>query len=234
MQGKYKNFVILLYFAVGSISANAQNDHWFSVNLTGGLSKTGSLIYSDEYRKSINSVTVEILKVSSSRNSNFNFGIAYHPNRSILINGSIGVASYGFQYTGDVVASTVNTLSVGGFRVQESYKTRLMEVNLSAAYQLNFNEDVSFTIKPGMSWYTNPSENFQQTLGFTIKSNNFSATFFSGIEIPMIRNILYASVGVNAKVPLDNFASTYHLDSQFHPYALGLQTSISYRFWSRN
>ena len=233
MQCNYKKLVILLCFAVGSINANAQYNHWFSVNLTAGLSKTGSLTYGDEYRKSVNSVTLKILKASTSRNSNFNFGVAYHPSKSILINGSIGVASYGFQYTADAIASPVNILSIGGFRVQESYKTRLMEVNLSAAYQLNFSEDVSFIIKPGISWYTNPKERFQQTLGITMNSNNFSATLFSGVEIPMISNLLYVSAGVSAKIPLSNFASFRSFDSQFHPYALGLQTSISYRFWSR-
>ena len=233
MNINFKKFVVLLFFIIGAINVNAQNDHRLSISLTAGMSKTGSLNYGDEYRKFDITPTIQILKTSLSRNNNYNFGIGYHINKSILINGSIGVASYGFQYTGDVIASPVNTISVGGFRAQESYETRLMEVNLSAAYQLNVSKDLSFIIQPGISWYTNQREDFRQILGINLKSNNYSATIFTGVKIPMISNILFVSAGVSAKVPLQNFASYYDFDNQFHPYSLGLQTTISYSFWAK-
>ncbi|MGK0314331.1 MAG: hypothetical protein ACI86M_000543 [Saprospiraceae bacterium] len=232
MKINFNNLLGLFIIFCATIS-NAQNDHRLSINLTAGMSKTGSLICGDKYREFDITPTIQILKTSLSINNNYNFGIGYQINKSLLINGSIGVASYGFQYTGDVIASPINSVSVGGFRTQESYQTRLIKVNLSAVYQLNVNKDLSSIIQPGMSWYTNPNDRFRQILGINMNSNNFSASLFSGLKIPMISNILFVSVGVSAKMPLQNLTSFYDFDNQFHPYSIGLQTTISYRFWSK-
>lgn len=233
MNINFKNLVSLLFIIIGANSSIAQHDHRLRISLTAGMSKTGSLIYGDEYRKFDISPTIKILKTSLSRNNNYNFGIGYQFSRSILINGSIGVASYGFQYRGDVTASPLNSASVGGFIAQQTYTTRLMEVNLSTSYHYELNQALSIIIQPGISWYTNPREDSRQVLGVLMKGNNFSATFFTGVEVPMISNIFFIRAGVSTKIALDNFSVFFDFDNKFHPYSIGLQTSISYRFWSK-
>ena len=194
------------------------------------MSKTGSIKYGTTYRAFDSSPTVNILEVGLSRNNNYNFGIGYNPTRSISINGSIGVASYGFRYTGDVVASPINTASIGGFTSKASYSSRVMEVGLSAKYLVKSNESISLFIQPGLAWNTNQAGVFTPILFIPFKSNNFSATLFAGVEIPMISNTFFISVGINSKIALNNFAAFYDYDNQFYPYAIGLQTTLSYRF----
>ena len=221
-------FLFITIFAFAD-SINAQYAHRFSVSIAAGMSKTGSLEYSDSYTEFRSSPTINILTTGLSRNSNYNFSLGYQPIKSFSINGSIGVASYGFQYTGDVIASPTNFISPGGFIAKESFTTRLMEVGLSVLYRIELNYDLAFVIQPGIVWYTNPKDRYPQLLGINMNSNNFSATFFTGIEIP-INNAFFASIGLNTKIALDNFNGSFGFDNKFHPFALGLQTSISYRF----
>ena len=226
---KFILFIILITFFCGQ-NLLAQNIRNFSFSLAAGMSKTGSLKYGTSYRAFENSSTVHLLKTNSSQNKNFNFGIGYHPSKFFSINGSIGVASFGFQYTGDVTASPSNFASLGGFTSKESYSSRVMEVGLSANYIIKHNESISLFIQPGIAWYTNQARVFSPILFIPLNSNNFSATVFAGVEIPMISNILFINVGINSKIALNNFAAFYDHDNQFYPYAIGLQTTISYRF----
>ena len=225
-----KRFTFLLIITIACAGCiNAQKTQRFSISISAGMSKTGNLEFSELYRKSNFSSTVQILTTASSRNNNFNFRIGYQPIKSISINGSIGVASYGFQYTGNVFASPDNTLSVGGFVAHENYSTRLMEVGFSTSYQIANKNDFSFIFRPGIVWYTNPREKSRQILGFYMKSNNFSATLFTGIEVP-IMNAFHVGIGLNAKIALQDFVRVFDFENKFRPYALGLETSLTYRF----
>ena len=221
----YKSSLYLLFIVLlGSADIYAQEYHRFSTSISAGISKTGSLSYSESYREFTSSPTVVISKSSLSRNNNFNFSIGYHPSRSISLNGSIGVASYGFLYSGDIIASPTNmaTVQLGDF------STRLMEVGFSASYRIHHSDDLTFLAQPGLVWYTNPKERFSQVLGINQNSNNFSFTLFTGIEVPLSSNSFFANIGINTKVALDNFAS--NIEYKFEPFAIGLQASIAYRF----
>jgi len=232
MKEKFWNPIFLVVLIIGCThSIDAQQWHRFSLSVTAGMSRTGSLEYSEEYREFDVTPTIDILTTTTSRNRNYNFTIGFQPAKSISINGSIGVASYGFQYSGLVIASPTNFASVGGFITTEKYSTRLMEVGLSTSYRKSINEDLSIIIRPGLMWYTNPKENFAQLLDMLMNSNNFSATFFAGLETPLVNNRFYISLGLNTKIALQNFANDKRFNNKFLPYALGLQTSISYRFW---
>ncbi|MEM9544607.1 MAG: hypothetical protein AAGA77_01470 [Bacteroidota bacterium] len=226
-------FIILLLVLIGCFGElKAQEAKRFNLSIAYGMSKTGSLTYSEQYLEIEGiSSTINILTTTQARNSNYNFSIGFQPSRSISINGSIGVASYGFQYTGDVVASPTNTLSVGGFVAREVYSTRLMEVGFAISYRYSFSEFLTFFVQPGLAWYTNPRDDFQQLFGINLKSNNYAASFGTGLETPLIDDVLFISLGFNAKIALNDFGSRGTEDiNSFRPFAFGLQTSITYRF----
>ncbi len=231
MKEKIQRFLFLVVIILGCTNfGTTQEFDRFSLSLAGGMSKTGSLEYSEQYRRSSNTSTIEILTTDLSRNNNFNFAIGFQPAKSFSINGSIGVASYGFFYSGNVIASPTNFASVGGFVTSRSYTVRLMEVGLSTSFRRTLNSDLSIVVQPGLVWYTNPKGRNQQLLWLHLNSNNFSATLFTGIETPLISNDFYIAIGLNTKLALQNFAGNYTFDNKFNPYAFGLQTSISYRF----
>ncbi len=229
---KIRNCLSLLILIITVYSAHAQNDYKFSISINAGMSKTGSLKYGTSYRAFEALPTVNISKIGFSQNNNFNFEIGYHPSKSFSLNGSIGVASYGFRYTGDVIASPTNSISVGGFKSKDTYSTRLMEVGVSAKYLIKSNDAISFFIQPGIAWYTNQKGLFSPILFIPLKSNSFSATLFAGVQVP-INNNFHVSAGISSKLALHNFAVFYDYDNQFYPYALGLQTTLSYRIGSR-
>jgi len=233
-KGLEKIIVISIVTFVFAVSADAQIIQKFSLSIAAGMSKTGSIGYNDSYRQYSSSPIINIEKAVSSRNNNYNFSIGYQAKKSLTINGSIGVSSYGFQYSGDIAPSRISTVPMGGFSIKETYTTRLMEVGLTASYRIPYKNDLAFIIQPGVAWYTNPKEEISQTLGIFMNSNNYSATFFTGIEIPITVNSFSLSIGVNTKVALNNFAWPNEIETNFRPYALGLQTAITYRFGAYN
>ena len=216
-----------------SLSINAQDNPRFKIGLSLGMSHTASLFYGDRYQVIESSPSFLIQNTSPSRLPNYNLGIGYYLSNSISINGTIGVAKYGFGYHADVVAATSGGSPSGNFSTSSHYITSLMEVSLSGAYQFKLSNDIQLIIQPGIAWYTNPRFNSFQLLQIFQKSNNFSATLFTGIEIPISNNGFYVSVGLNSKIPLADFSNTFAIDSKLHPYAIGIQTTVSYRFGNR-
>ena len=228
----YKIYVAIFLLAF-SLSIHAQHTPKFKLGLSIGMSHSGSLVYGDRYQEWDGAPTFHIKKTSPSRLSNYNFGIGYQLSKSFSINGTIGVAKYGFGYNADVIASPSSGSSSGNFSISGNYITSLMEVSLSGAYQFKLSEDIQFIIQPGIAWYTNQRFDRFQSLQIFQKSNNYSAILFTGIEIPISSNDYYISVGLNTKIPLRDFANMYSIESQLRPYAIGIQSTLSYKFGKR-
>lgn len=241
MQENYNNFISLitmskLYFAFiifcCSLSINAQHNPKFKLSLSLGMSHTGSLIYGDRYQEWEGGSTFIVKNTNSARLPNYNLGVGYQLSKSFSINGSIGVASYGFSYKADVIAPISSGTSSSSVYVSDNFTLTLMEVGFSGAYQFKLSNDIQFIIQPGLVWYTNPRFIRSQILRISQNSNNFSASLFTGIELPISNNQFYVSIGLNTKIPLGDFANIYSIESVIYPYAIGLQTTILYRFGS--
>lgn len=202
------------------------------ISISAGQNFSGNYKFSDSYQGSIFQSRIDITRSGISRASNYNFGIGYKVDKKFWFNGSIGISNFGFHYTGPVVASEVNLSSVGGFVSSETYNVRLMEVAGIIEYKTKVKDEISLLVQTGLAWYTNDRQKFTKVLQIFQNTDNFSALLFTGIEVPVINENFSVSAGVNIKMALGNFAASYDNEEYFYPYAIGLQSTISYRFWN--
>ncbi len=219
----YKIYFAFILFCC-SLSLNAQNTPRFKVGVSVGMAYTGSLVYGDRYQVVDSSPAFIIKNTNPSRLTNYNFGVGYILSNSFSIIGIIGVAKYGFGYK-----VTVDSPGSIIFNKSGTYKSKMTEVSLSGEYHLSLSKDIQFIIQPGIAWYTNQGYD-SQSLQIFQKNNNYSALLFIGVEIPISINRFYISAGLNTKIALADFGNTFSFDNKYHPYALGLQTTISYKF----
>jgi hypothetical protein len=221
--------IILLAFC-WSQESYGQNKDDLQISINAGISSSGNLKYSQEYSNFSSSPEIFIENTSNTTTRNYNLGVGYQMTPSFIIQGSIGTVNYGFFYIG---RSFSPSGSLSNIVLREKYNTKIMEVNLSGIYKYEISPEIQLLIQPGFSWYTNPNESRPQSLRIPQNSNNYSATLFSGLEFPVLSELLFINIGINAKVALSDFAFDFDFENSFFPYAIGIQSGINYRFNSK-
>ncbi len=207
-----------------------QNKNEIQLSLNAGISSSGNFSSSNEYSFFNPLPEISIENISNTTTRNYNLGLGYQVSPSFILQGSIGIVNYGFFYIG---RSFQPSGSLSNMVLREKYNSKIMEVNLSGIYKYEISPEIKLLIQPGFSWYTNPSENRPQSLRIPQNSNNYSATLFSGLEFPVLSELLFVNIGISSKVALSNFAFNFGFENRFFPYVIGIQTGINYHFKSK-
>ena len=209
--------LLLLQFSY-AVSSWGQRDYHSSIeiNLDYGLTNDSHNMFRYATRTQDDFVLVENRKPKYTFNYTVAYSLFFSEEHAVKL--SFGQMTYGINYDGIFEPS--------GQATTGSMQIRLLEWGTSYLHRFPISNSMFFIIEPGLRYHSDG--NIMTDGPFFFRRDAFSFSGYTGIELPLGGDELFGNIGIQLKLPLQDYGGNFSGQQPFYPFYLGLRLGVNF------